>query len=232
MLVDNGAGTGPVVSGLLGEALGAEVELVSMPHNIGPTRGRNAAFERVGATYAAAFDADGELEAGTLLPLVEALDGNPDAALASARVVEPGDDSSADGTRELEWGPAGATVYRREALDALNGFDPLFAWACEDLDFGHRARAGGWRCLEVGASRFAHPAEGRLTIRRARIFTEYLLTWRHVHYARVVVAKEWMRQVPALVRANPDARARALVGGTLGLFAYLRHIPAAEARRS
>jgi GT2 family glycosyltransferase len=234
VLVDNGAGTGPVVADRLREALGADVELLSFTRNAGPTLARNRAFEQVSADYAAAFDADGAPAPNSLTLLADALDAHPDAALTAARVVpfdfRPAPSTAAE-VRELEWGPAGATLYRREALEELGGFDPLFVWACEDLDFGHRARAAGWRCLEVGAATFAHEEHGRATVRRTRLLTEYMLMWRHIHFSRSTLVKSCLVQLPLLVRTNPGRRAAAFIGGTLGLLAYLRHIPACERRR-
>lgn len=234
LLVDNGAGTGPAVAAQLRSALGVDVELFTFDRNVGPTLARNRAFEEVTAEYAAAFDADGAPAPDALVLLADALDAYPDAALTAARVVPFSGEQPqlpAGGVRELEWGPAGATLYRREALQELGGFDTLFVWACEDLDFGHRARAVGWRCLEVEAATFAHEATDRATVRRTRLLTEYMLMWRHIHFRRSTVVKSWLVQLPLLIRTNPGRRASVIVGGSLGLLAYLRHVPACERRR-
>ena len=89
---------------------------------------------------------------------------------------------AAHAAAELEWGPGGATIYRREAFEAVGGFDELFAWYCEDMDFGHRVRGAGWRCLRVDGAFFRHPLGRQPSFRRFVRFTEYIMVWRHVHF--------------------------------------------------
>lgn len=73
-------------------------------------------------------------------------------------------------------------VLRREALDAIGGFDARLRLYNEDLEWCLRARRAGWRCLLVatdvvhvgGASTRARPAFLREGVRGA-----YLVTRRH-----------------------------------------------------
>ena len=233
LLVDNGSG--PVAATArreLAATLDREPETIALPRNVGPTRARNAAFARASGGYVAALDADGAPEPDLLDLLVRALDDDPGAALAAASVVSF--DASPDrpaGTVELEWGPAGATVYRRRALEELGGFDELFEWTCEDMDFGYRARAAGWRCVGVPAALFRHEVAHKATAARTFRFVEFLMVWRHVHFSRAVTLKSWLAQVPHLAVVGRQSGWPAAAGGVAGLFAYLRHIPAAERRR-
>ena len=51
---------------------------------------------------------------------------------------------------------AGAALYRREALEAVGGFDERFFAYLEDADWGLRAQLAGWRCVYVPAAVALH----------------------------------------------------------------------------
>lgn len=51
---------------------------------------------------------------------------------------------------------AGAALYRRAMLEQVGGFDTSFFMYLEDADLAWRARAHGWRCLQVPASVVLH----------------------------------------------------------------------------
>jgi GT2 family glycosyltransferase len=224
---------GGVVVRLLRERLGLEPVVVELARNVGFARGTNEGLARTTADYVALLDPDGAPAEDMLARLAEALDAAPDALLAAAEVVDfasaPRDGGA---VLELEWGPGGATLYRRAAFTALRGFDELFPWYCQDMDLGVRARRAGWHCLRVPGVLFHHPVGRSASVVRVFRFTESLLAWRHVHYPRRVVVKSWLAQLPLLVRTNPGSRTRAAVGGALGLIGYLRLIPRCERRRA
>lgn len=47
-------------------------------------------------------------------------------------------------------------LLRREAFEAVGGFDPGYALHCEDLDLMKRLSDAGWRCLYVPAAQVVH----------------------------------------------------------------------------
>ncbi|MEY2513744.1 MAG: hypothetical protein QOJ89_1102 [bacterium] len=51
---------------------------------------------------------------------------------------------------------AGAALYRREMLEQIGGFDGSFFMYLEDVDVAWRARARGWRTLQVPAAIVLH----------------------------------------------------------------------------
>ena len=67
--------------------------------------------------------------------------------------------------------PSGsATLYRREMLEEIGGFDEDFFLYCEDTDLGLRARWAGWKCLYAPGAvvyhHYSHTA-GRATALKA-----------------------------------------------------------------
>jgi GT2 family glycosyltransferase len=49
-----------------------------------------------------------------------------------------------DVSREVDWAVGAALLMRREALDAIGGFDERFFMYAEDLEWGWRAHRAGW----------------------------------------------------------------------------------------
>jgi hypothetical protein len=226
------AETGAFAVRVLSEALGLSPQRVELERNGGPAHAYNSGFAVVENGYACLFDPDGAPEPETLSLLLDALDTHDRAALAAATVL-PFDESvaAAEPPLEVEWASAGATVYRAESVRALGGFDELFAYSCEEMDFGHRARKAGWTCLRVPAAIFRHEVAHKTSWRRALHYLEYLMAWRHIHFSRTVTAKAWLMQFPYLVSLGRSSGWRVAGGGLLGLFAYLRLVPACERRR-
>jgi cellulose synthase/poly-beta-1,6-N-acetylglucosamine synthase-like glycosyltransferase len=216
----------------LANVVGGPPLVLDEHRNIGFARAVNRVFEAASAPYVALLDPDGAPEPEMLAALVAVLDANPDAATAAAQVL---DFDVAAETRgavvEEQWTPGGATMYRRHAFIEIGGFDPLFPWYCQDMDFGYRARKNGWRCLRVPAAVFRHPVSRRASVRRTWRFTESLLAWRHVHFSRAVTAKSWLAQLPLALRTAQPPRWATAVGVILGLMSYVRLIPACERRR-
>jgi GT2 family glycosyltransferase len=235
ILVENESrdGAGETVVAGLRDAMG-EPDRVRLPTNRGPAAAYNAGARHVSGQYFALLDVDGAPDAQLFVRLLGALDRTPRAAVAAAAVV-PFDAGPAgdDPPLEREWVSAGATLYRTEAFREVGGFDAeLFAYTCEEMDYGYRVRAHGWRCLLVPQAQFRHEVSHKVTARRERLFREHLMVWRHVHFSRRVTAKAWLAQLPLLAREGRQHGWRAAAGGLLGLLAYFRHIPAAERRRA
>jgi GT2 family glycosyltransferase len=55
---------------------------------------------------------------------------------------------------------AGAALYRREALEAVGGFDERLFSYLEDVDLGLRLRLAGWRCAYEPSARALHAGGG------------------------------------------------------------------------
>jgi len=90
----------------------------------------------------------------------EALDGAGDAYHTSGRVWRRGYGLSSEGhyskPEEIFSACAAAAFYRRDALEAVGGFDEDFFCYLEDVDLGFRLRLAGYRCLYVPDAMVLH----------------------------------------------------------------------------
>lgn len=94
-----------------------------------------------------------------------------------------------------------AIIYRREAFDALDGFDPeIFAYA-EDLDLSLRLAAAGWRPAIVPAARVVH--RGSATLGSRSVAQMRLASWGRGYVAgRYRVAPQWLLLDLAVAMVN------------------------------
>jgi hypothetical protein len=69
-------------------------------------------------------------------------------------------------TREMDWLSAACLCCRREAFEAVGGFDERFFIYFEDIDLCARIRAAGWKLLFVPRARVLH--EGGATTAPSR----------------------------------------------------------------
>ena len=57
--------------------------------------------------------------------------------------------------------PSGAAaVYKREMLDEIGLFDPIFFTYCEETDLGLRGRLAGYECLYIPTAKVTHHVSG------------------------------------------------------------------------
>ena len=150
LVVDNGSTDDSVA---VARAAGAKVIVI--------TEGRVARLRNEGSTVArgsllAFVDSDHELGAGWLAAALETMQA-PDVGAAGALYVAPPDGTWVQrmygalrgrtaGLSETHWLGSGNLIVRREAFEALGGFDVTLE-TCEDVDFCERLRGAGWRLL-------------------------------------------------------------------------------------
>jgi GT2 family glycosyltransferase len=141
--------------------------------NWGFAQGINRALATIDTPYFALLNNDTEVKAGWLDPLVEALEGDPEAAAIQSRIMMfdrrdlvqsagggvtshgYGYDqgygrpyvSRSDGPQEVFFASAGAALFRRSAWDDVGPFDPAYFMYHEDVDWSWRAWLAGWRIL-------------------------------------------------------------------------------------
>jgi GT2 family glycosyltransferase len=166
VVVDNGSTDGSA------DGLGDDVRVVRLGRNRGFAAAANAGITAAGTQLVALVNSDVVLEDDWLARMVAALgpDGGDVAAVACKMVSlhdpevldDAGDVLRRDGVCEQRgrgrrddgrWDApgevfsacAGAALYRREAVEAVGGFDELLFSYLEDVDLGLRLRLGGWR---------------------------------------------------------------------------------------
>ncbi|WP_048863302.1 glycosyltransferase family 2 protein, partial [Acidisphaera rubrifaciens] len=158
------------------------LRFVTQARNLGYLLTCNAAAAGARGAFLMLLNNDTEVRDGWLDALLEALDRDPRAAAAGSKLLHPdgrlqeaGGILWADGSgwnygrgddpgrpeynyvREADWCSAASLLVRRDAWDALGGFDPVYAPAyCEDSDLAFRLRARGRTVLYVPTSVVVH----------------------------------------------------------------------------
>jgi GT2 family glycosyltransferase len=144
--------------------------------NIGFAAGNNLLFRySTGCRWIALVNPDAFLEPDWLNKMLSAADEHPEYSFFASRLVQAANHDILDGDgdmlhacglarredngqsvsgraiepREVFSPCAAAALYRRDALEAVGGFDEDFFCYFEDVDLGFRLRLAGHRCLLV-----------------------------------------------------------------------------------
>ena len=158
------------------------IRLVRNPENLGFLRSCNRAARDARGRYLLLLNNDAELRPGSVNMLAALLDRRPDAGMAGSRLAFPDgrqqeaggiiwDDASGwnygrgedparpefNYVREVDYCSGASLMVRRDAWEALGGFDEAFAPAYyEDADLAFRMRARGLKVLYEPDSTVVH----------------------------------------------------------------------------
>ena len=172
VVVDNGSRDGTVE--WLRETRPA-VELVELPDNIGFAAAVNRGMDIADTPYVALLNDDAQADPGWLRALVDAMEADPGAGSAAARMRSDPRRDVLDGAGDrVFWSGrverrgrgevdrdqysrrervasacAGAALYRAAAWEEVGGFEEAFFAYHEDVEWGLRAQLGGWGCVYV-----------------------------------------------------------------------------------
>jgi N-acetylglucosaminyl-diphospho-decaprenol L-rhamnosyltransferase len=184
ILVDNGSSDG---SAELVRASWPGVRVAPNATNAGFAAGNNAGARLALGAWIAFLNNDTIAEPDWLARLQAEAAAHPECALVTSRLVFLHDpsivDSAGDGylraggafkhghgapadafasSREVFGACGGAFMIRRDAFDALGGFDPRFFMNYEDVDLSYRARLAGWRTWYAASAVVRHAGSGSL----------------------------------------------------------------------
>ncbi|HYM45780.1 MAG TPA: glycosyltransferase [Solirubrobacteraceae bacterium] len=159
-------------------------ELIALPQRRGKARNDSELMARAGGRYALLLNEDSELLGGATLALWQALQADPGAACAGARLLRPDGHGQACAwrfptlatalagalllhrpytvqsrgarTREVDWCQSSALLVRLQAAAQVGYMDPDFFVYSDEVDFARRLRDAGWRSLYVPDARAIH----------------------------------------------------------------------------
>jgi len=179
ILVDNASTDGSV--DLLAQNY-PEVRVIQLDDNYGLTGACNRGADAARGEVLVLLNNDTEVEPGWLAALVEALAEHPEAGSVASKMllfdrrdtlhtagdlygvdgiprnrgVWERDEGQYDEAIEIFSACGGASAYRREAWEAVGGFDEDFFMYCEDVDLGWRLQLAGYRAVFAPRARVYH----------------------------------------------------------------------------
>lgn len=158
-----------------------EVRVIRNRANRGFGQGNNLGAQWAKGEYLAFLNPDTVVESGWLEALIAALEADPQAGLATSKILllaDPGrintcgnemhytgltlcrgmgmDHSAFTEPAEVGAVSGAAFVIRKDVFETLEGFDEAFFLYMEDTDLSWRARLAGYRCIYVPSSVVYH----------------------------------------------------------------------------
>ncbi|HEX5990855.1 MAG TPA: glycosyltransferase [Solirubrobacterales bacterium] len=164
--------------------LGGDIRLIALERRTGKAENDSTLMREAQGKYCLLLNEDSELRPGAAAALVEALDADPKAAAATARLLDSGGNpvpsawrfpgvataaigalflhrrftvqSVGDETRQVDWAQSSALLVRREAAAEVGYMDPDFFVYYDECDFAKRLDDAGWHSLFVPAAEAVH----------------------------------------------------------------------------
>lgn len=167
-------------------ALPPNWRLLQMETNLGFAAGNNRAAGIANAPMLALLNPDAFPRPGWLAALLAAAEADPCAAAIGSTQIRANDPQTFDGLGDVlfvlglpyrsgygvafgrvtpqsgeTFSPCGAAMLvRRDAFNAVGGFDERFFCYGEDVDLGFRLRLHGWRCVQAADAIVDHVGGG------------------------------------------------------------------------
>ncbi len=165
-------------------ALDWDIRLIALERRAGKAENDSTLLREAHGRYCLLLNEDSELRPGAAGALIAALDANPEAGAAGARLLDsagnpvpcawrfPGVGTALAGatflhrwltvqskgtaTRPVDWAQSSALMVRREAAAEVGYLDPAFFVYYDECDFAKRLREAGWHTLFVPAAEAMH----------------------------------------------------------------------------
>jgi len=182
LVLDNASGDGSAVAARQHRATG---DVIALQQRRGKGENDSELLQLARGRLCLLLNEDSELLPGATQTLREALDANPRAGAAGARLLRPDGhqqpsawrfptpftalvgalflhrrytvQSRGNQVREVDWAQSAALLVRRDATEQIGWFDPAFFVYSDEVDLCKRLRAAGWRTLYVpGAAAIHH----------------------------------------------------------------------------
>jgi GT2 family glycosyltransferase len=161
-----------------------DVRLIELGRRAGKAANDTRLLEEASGEYCLLLNEDTELRPGATERFLEALQADPRAAVAGARLLSPGGtpqacawrlpgvgtavagalflhrfltvESRGEATREVGWVQSSAMLVRRRAAEQVDWLDPDFFVYSDETDFCKRLRDAGWEILFVPGAQAVH----------------------------------------------------------------------------
>ena len=221
----------PVLSG----GAFASVRIERSGRNVGFGRAHNANAARGRAPYLLVINPDCIVEPGALAELVRIAGASPATTAAWEMRQIPYEHPKAYDpvTLETPWASGAATLFRREAFEAVGGFDAAIFLYGEDVDLSWRLRAAGWtltyqpRCAVVHRT-YRHPHEEKPVALYEGVLVHLCLRARYAGAWRT--AKGLGKLAREIARAPFTTRSRRLCGTALRFLPRWAHFARTRVR--
>ena len=159
------------------EALNREATIVTITENLGYGAAANEGLRRATGEFVLLINPDATLEEGALEALVKAADSYKKAGILAPRLIGPAGgtershnaslfardhmprkrtDPEPEGETSCDFLSGAVMLLRREAVDAVGGFDPAIFLYYEDEDLCLRLREKGWSLVLVPQAAARH----------------------------------------------------------------------------
>jgi GT2 family glycosyltransferase len=217
LVLDNGSRDG---SAAAARAHLSVDEVIALEQRRGKGANDTELLRRARGRFALLLNEDSELRPGATLALYEALEAQPSAACAGAKLLRPDGAEQASAwrfptvftalagalflhrlltvqskgsrTRYVDWCQSAALLVRSEAAVAVGYLDPDFFVYSDEVDFARRLRDAGWRSLYV---------PGALAVHHEQLSTDAIPERRIVELARNRDLYMRKHHSPAVARA-------------------------------
>jgi len=181
LVLDNASGDG---SAEAVRARGGDVRLIALERRAGKAANDSTLMREAGGELCLLLNEDSELRPGAAAALLAALEADPRAGAAGARLLDssgqpvpcawrfPGVGTALAGalflhraltvqsggsaTRRADWAQSSALMVRREAAAAVGYMDPDFFVYYDECDFAKRLADAGWHSLFVPEAEAVH----------------------------------------------------------------------------
>jgi N-acetylglucosaminyl-diphospho-decaprenol L-rhamnosyltransferase len=181
LVLDNASDDG---SADAARARGGDVRLIELEKRTGKGENDSTLMRAARGKYCLLLNEDSELRPGAAAALIEALDADPEAAAATAQLLNsagepvpcawrfPGVGTALTGalflhrwltvqskgslTRRIDWGQSSALLVRRNAAAEIGFMDPDFFVYYDECDFAKRLADAGWHSLFVPTAEAVH----------------------------------------------------------------------------